>query len=65
MLYLRVVYISSNKIGVINPFKLSIALISIITFIGIIFFSVRRWIEVILLVGYIVFFILEFTVFRR
>jgi len=64
-LCLRVVYISGHEAGTITPFKLAVALASVIAFAVIMFFGARRWIGVALLVGYVVFFILEFTIFRR
>lgn len=49
----------------ITPFKLAVALVSVITFAVIVFFGARRRMGVALLVVYVVFFVLEFTVFRR
>lgn len=64
-LCLGVVYVSSNEAGTITPFELAVALASIIAFVVIVFFGARRWMGVVLLLGYIAFFVLEFTVFRR
>ena len=64
-LCLGVVYVSGNEAGAVNPFELGMALASVVAFVGIVFFGARRWMGVVLLVGYIAFFVLEFTVFRR
>lgn len=64
-LCLGVVYVSSNEAGTITLFELAVALASIVAFVVIVFFGARRWMGVVLLLGYIAFFVLEFTVFRR
>lgn len=64
-LCLGVVYVSSNEAGTITLFELAVALASIVAFVVIVFFGARRWMGVVLLLGYITFFVLEFTVFRR
>ncbi len=64
-LCLGVVYVSGNEAGTITPFELAVALASVAAFAVIVFFGARRWMGVALLVGYVVFFVLEFTVFRR
>jgi len=64
-LCLGVVYVSSNEAGTITPFELAAALASVVALAVIVFFGARRWMGVALLVGYVVFFVLEFTVFRR
>lgn len=64
-LCLGVVYISGNDTGTVTPFELGVALASVVAFAAIVFFGARRWMGVILLLGYVAFFVLEFTVFRR
>jgi len=64
-LCLGVVYVSGHEAGRITPFELAVALASVVAFAVIVFFGARRWMGVALLVGYVVFFVLEFTVFRR
>jgi len=64
-LCLGVVYVSGNEAGTVNSFELGVALASVVAFVGIVFIGARRWMGVVLLVGYVAFFVLEFTVFRR
>lgn len=66
-LCLGVVYVSGspNESGTITPFELAVALASVVALAVIVFFGARRWMGAALLVGYVVFFVLEFTVFRR
>ena len=64
-LCLGVVYVSGHEGGTITPFELAVALASVGAFAVIVFFGARRWMGVALLLGYVVFFVLEFTVFRR
>jgi len=64
-LCLGVVYVSGNEAGTITPFELAVALASVVALAVIVFFGARRWMGAALLVGYVVFFVLEFTVFRR
>lgn len=64
-LCLGVIYVSGNEAGTISPFELAVALASAVAFAVIVFVGARRWMGVVLLVGYVVFFVLEFTVFRR
>ncbi len=64
-LCLGVVYVGGHEAGRINLFELAMALASIVAFAVIVFFGARRWMGVALLVGYVVFFVLEFTVFSQ
>jgi len=64
-LCLGVVYVSGHEAGTITSFELAVALASVVAFAVIVFFGARRWMGVVLLMGYVVFFVLEFTVFRR
>jgi Ca2+/Na+ antiporter len=64
-LCLGVVYVNSNEAGTITLFELAVALASIVAFVVNVFFGARRWMGVVLVLGYIAFFVLEFTVFRR
>jgi len=64
-LCLGVVYVSGNEAGTITPFELAVALASVVALAVIVFVGARRWMGAALLVGYVVFFVLEFTVFRR
>lgn len=63
-LCLGVVYVSGHEVGTIIPFELAVALASVVAFAVIVLFGARRWMGAALLVGYVVFFVLEFTVFR-
>ncbi|KAL8717540.1 MAG: hypothetical protein Q9225_005218 [Loekoesia sp. 1 TL-2023] len=65
-LCLGVVYVSgSSEVGRIIPLELGVALGSVGALAVIVFFGARRWMGWVLLMGYVVFFVLEFTVFRR
>lgn len=64
-LCLGVVYVSGDEVGTISPFELAVALGSVVALAAIVFLGARRWVGAVLLVAYVVFFVLEFTVFRR
>lgn len=64
-LCLGVVYVSGDEAGMITGFELAAVLVSVVALAVIVFLGARRWMGAVLLVGYVVFFVLEFTVFRR
>jgi len=64
-LCLGVVFVSGDEAGTITPFELAMALASVVALAAIVFFGARRWMGAVLLVGYVMFFVLEFTVFRK
>lgn len=64
-LCLGVVYVSGDDSGTITLFELAVALGSVVALAGVVFLGARRWMGAVLLVGYVLFFVLEFTVFRR
>ena len=64
-LCLGVVYVSGNEAGTITAFELAVTLASAVAFVMIVFVGGRRWMGVVLILGYVAFFVLEFTVFRR
>jgi len=64
-LCLGVVYVSGDEAGIIIGFELAALLVSVVALAVIVFLGARRWMGAVLLVGYVVFFVLEFTVFRR
>ena len=64
-LCLGVVYVSGNDVGTIIFFELAVTLASVADFAIIVFIDVRRWIGEILILGYVMFLVAEFTVFRR
>lgn len=64
-LCLGVVYVSGNDTGMITSFELAVTLASVSAFAMIVFIGARRWMGWVLLLGYVAFFVVEFTVFRR
>ncbi len=64
-LCLGVVYVSGEEQGTLTPFELAVTLASAAAFVVIVFIGGRRWMGVVLILGYVAFFVLEFTVFRR
>lgn len=64
-LCLGVVYVSGDEVRTIAPFELAVALGSVVALAGVVFLGARRWMGAGLLVAYVVFLGLEFTMFRR
>jgi len=64
-LCLGVVYVSGDEAGMITGFELAAVLVSVVALAVLVFLGARRWMGAVLLVGYVLFFVLEFTVFRR
>lgn len=64
-LCLGVVYVSGNNVGMITSFDLAVTLASVAAFAMFVFIGARRWMGVVLILGYVAFFVVEFTVFRR
>ncbi len=56
---------SGDEAGMITGFELAAFLVSVVALAVIVFLGARRWMGAVLLVGYVLFFVLEFTVFRR
>jgi len=57
--------VSGDEAGMITGFELAAFLVSVVALAVIVFLGARRWMGAVLLVGYVLFFVLEFTVFRR
>lgn len=64
-LCLGVVYVSGNDAGMITSFELAVTLASVAAFAMIVLIGARRWMGVVLILGYVAFFVVEFTGFRR
>lgn len=64
-LCLGVVYVSGDEVGAVTPFELAVAVGSVVALAGVVFLGARRWMGAGLLVAYVLFLGLEFTVFRR
>lgn len=64
-LCLGVVYLGENRSGrAITSFELAVALASVVAFAVIVYVGARRWMGAVLFLGYVAFFVLEYTVFR-
>ena len=64
-LCLGVVYVSGNDVGTMIFVELAVTLASVAVFAVIVLIDVRRWIGEILIWGYVMFLVAEFTVFCR
>ena len=62
---LGIVYVSGEEARIIISFELTVTLTSATAFVITVFIGGRRWMGVILILGYMAFFVLEFTFFRR
>ena len=64
-LCLGIVYVRGNDVGTMIFFELAVTLASVAVFAIIVLIDVRRWIGEILIWGYVIVLVAEFTVFCR